>query len=107
MHLEKMGMSVFEAILARRSVRHFQTRRVDNTVLKTLLESSVWAPTAMHQEPWAFIVIQDPHTLKMLSDQAKPLFLKEIKHNGGPLDTAFHLDDNIFYNANMLNCINN
>lgn len=102
MHLETMGMSVFEAILARRSVRQFQTRTVDSAVLKTLLESSVWAPTAMHQEPWAFIVIQDQQTLKMLSDQAKPLFLKEVKQGGAPLDSALYLDANIFYNASTL-----
>ncbi|MEO7343612.1 MAG: nitroreductase family protein, partial [Methylotenera sp.] len=68
-------MTIFETILARRSVRSYHTRKVDKVTISALLEAAVRAPTAIHQEPWAFVIIQDMELLKYLSDRAKPIFL--------------------------------
>ncbi len=56
--------TVFETILARRSVRAYAPNEVGRKDIQTLLEAAVCAPTAMHQEPWAFVIVQD-----------KPLFI--------------------------------
>jgi nitroreductase len=40
----------------------------------------VQAPTALHAEPWAFIVIQDRNVLKRCSDAAKALWSAELSH---------------------------
>jgi nitroreductase len=58
---------VFEAILARRSVRIYTEEIPDSTVVNTLLEAAVRAPTAAHEEPWAFVVIQQRPLLQRLS----------------------------------------
>ncbi|MEO6118296.1 MAG: nitroreductase family protein, partial [Methylotenera sp.] len=71
----KLEMTIFETILARRSVRSYHTRKVDKVTISALLEAAVRAPTAIHQEPWAFVIIQDMELLKYLSDRAKPIFL--------------------------------
>ena len=107
MPLPKFEKSIFETILARRSVRRFKTKKVDRSTIGNLLEAAVRAPTAIHQEPWAFVIIQDKHMLKNLSDQAKPVFLAEIhqhrsEHPDHNLDVFDHPDFNIFYNANTL-----
>ena len=102
----KVDMNIFETILARRSVRQYKARVVDQTILRTLLEAAVRAPTAMHQEPWGFIIVQDINLLLQLSAIARPIFLEQIKqqalHNNQKLEDFNQTDFNIFYNANTL-----
>ncbi|MDD2933219.1 MAG: nitroreductase family protein [Methylotenera sp.] len=109
MPLLKVEMNIFETILARRSIRHYKTQVVDQVTIHILLEAAVRAPTAMHQEPWAFVIIQDKALLKKLSNHAKPLFLAKVTthqstyENHGHLLEAFRSPDfNIFYNAGTL-----
>ena len=100
-------MSVNEAIAKRRSVRSYQPGHVDESGLRSLLEAAVWAPSARHEESWAFAVVQDVKLLKRISDRAKEL-LAEVNHRDHwPLsqpgierfsDPGF----NIFYNAGTL-----
>ena len=73
------GRNVFEAILARRSTRAYTPEIVGRNTVQTLLEAAVRAPTAMHEEPWAFLIIQNKQVLKQLSDRAKPLFIEEMR----------------------------
>lgn len=107
MPLPKVEMTIFETILARRSVRRYKARKVDRTTVSILLEAAVHAPTAIHQEPWAFVVIQDKVLLRSLSDQAKPLFVAEaqekgLEHAGHSFDIFKYPDFNIFYDATTL-----
>lgn len=102
MWLPKLEQSVFETILARRSVRSYTSEPVEADVLKTLLEAAVWAPTAMHREPWGFVIIQNRQVLQDLSDRAKPLFIEELKRNSMSTDIFTHADSNIFYDAGTL-----
>lgn len=74
--------NVFETILARRSVRGYTPQQVDKDTLRTLLEAAVRAPTAMHKEPWAFLIIQNKQVLQQLSDRAKPLFIEILNGMG-------------------------
>lgn len=109
MPLLKVDMNIFETILARRSIRCYKERMVDIVTVHILLEAAVKAPTAMHQEPWAFIVIQDKKLMQKLSNRAKPLFLKKVAarqdnsaHHNNMLDAFSNPDFNIFYNAGTL-----
>lgn len=103
----KLEMSIFETILARRSVRKYKSRAMGLETIRILLEAAVRAPTAAHQEPWAFVVIQDKKLLQNLSERAKPLFIDEIHqyrnhHTGHELDIFKQADFNIFYDASTL-----
>lgn len=105
--LPKIEISIFEAILSRRSVRRYKARQIGQETIRILLEAAVRAPTAAHQEPWGFVVIQDKETLKRLSDKAKPLFINEaeqtlVDHPVHMLDIFKQPDFNIFYNASTL-----
>jgi nitroreductase len=100
-------MSVLEAIHARRSVRSYTPERLDRATILALLRAAVRAPTAVHAEPWAFVVVQDMSALRRLSDRAKPLFVEEAHR--GHLDRGGHMLDvftspafNIFYDAGTL-----
>ncbi len=73
-------MSVLDAIHERRSVRAYSPQRLDQaTVRRKLLDAAVWAPTAVHEEPWAFDIVQDVAALKSLSDRAKTIFAAEAR----------------------------
>jgi nitroreductase len=64
-------LSALDVIFMRRSVRSYTTQRLDEATIRSLLDAAVQAPTAMHEEPWAFVVIQDQALLKRYSDIAK------------------------------------
>jgi nitroreductase len=100
-------MSLTEAIYERRSVRSYASQRLDHTVILSLLKAAVWAPTAVHEEPWKFVILQDKSALRQLSDRAKPLFLEEahrahLDRGGHTFDSFAQPDFNIFYNAGTL-----
>ncbi len=99
--------NVFEAILARHSVRTYTPDVLDRDTVQTLLEAAVRAPTAMHEEPWAFVVVQDHALLQRLSDLAKPIFVEEARHRNsqGSSHSFDHFtkpDFNIFHGADTL-----
>ena len=100
-------MSVMDAILERRSVRSYSPERLEQATIRTLLEAAMWAPTAVHEEPWAFVIVRDMAALKSLSDRAKTIFAADARRTHA--DQASHLleilakpDFNIFYNAGTL-----
>jgi nitroreductase len=67
--------AVFQAIYERRAVRAYAPTPVPAATIHALLEAAVQAPTAMHYEPWAFVVIQNAGMLKRCSDRAKAMLL--------------------------------
>jgi nitroreductase len=100
-------VSLMDAIHGRRSVRAYAPQKLDQATVRTLLSAAVRAPTAIHEEPWAFVVLQDANALKRLSDRAKRFFVEEVHRThldrgGHTLDKFEHPDFNIFYNAGTL-----
>lgn len=97
---------IFETILARRSIRAYAQDEVERNAVQTLLEAAVRAPTAMHEEPWAFVVVQNKQLLKQLSDRAKPLFIERLHRShqtgGHSLDTFSNPDFSFFHDAGTL-----
>ena len=103
----KLSMSVMNAIQHRRSVRDYTSQTIGKKVIQTLLVAAVHAPTAMHEEPWSFAVIQDKKVLDRLSESAKKLVHTEAK--GSDSDRSKHKlhmmdkpDFHVFYNAGTL-----
>jgi nitroreductase len=64
-------LSALDVIFMRRSIRDYAPDALEEETVRSLLDAAVQAPTAMHTEPWAFVVIQDRATLKRLADRAK------------------------------------
>lgn len=100
-------VSVLDAIVQRRSVRSYAPRKLDWSTINALLAAAVRAPTAMHEEPWAFVVVQDPVVLKRLSDRARLLFADEphgelLARGGHALDIFASPNFNVFYNSGTL-----
>jgi nitroreductase len=102
MQVPEVELNVFETILARRSVRSYVPQEVEPSKIRILLEAAVRAPNAMHEEPWAFVIVQDKHVLRNLSDRAKPLFMKFAKRGALSFDVFSNPDFDIFYGAGTL-----
>src|ERR1019366_1221116 len=105
--LQYSDKSKLKTIYARRSVRTYSPTSLDSATVQTLLDAAVHAPTAIHEEPWAFVVVQDHALLQRLSDQAKPLFVEEMRHRNahGTSHSFDHFtspDFNIFHGADTL-----
>lgn len=98
---------VFAAINSRRSVRRYNGRIVDENTVNSLLQAAVRAPTAMHEEPWGFVVIQDKKLLNKLADKAKLNFIENVlknynKDSARIAETFSSPDFHIFYHATTL-----
>jgi nitroreductase len=97
-------MDLLEAIDGRRSVREYTEEPVDDAILRELIAAAIQAPSAINQQPWAFIVVKDAAILSRISDQAKAHFLKaSLAAPAHPFrdmlnDPKFH----IFYHAPAL-----
>jgi nitroreductase len=75
---EARPLTALDAIFARRSVRAYTPQPLDEATIRSLLDAAVQAPTAMHSEPWAFVVVQDRAALKRYSDRAKGRWAREV-----------------------------
>ena len=64
-------MDVFEAVRTMQAVRQYQDRPVSEDVLRRVLEAGRLTASGMNAQPWHFIVVQDPETLRQLGVLAK------------------------------------
>jgi nitroreductase len=97
-------MDVIEAIHRRRSVRDYTGDRVDEAVVRRILDAATWAPSAINQQPWLFTVVREQATLNHISSQAKEHLLS-TPGNSMPRhlrDMLSNPDFQIFYHAPML-----
>jgi nitroreductase len=115
MHHDLPGpLGALDVIFMRRSVRSYKPQQLDEPTIRCLLDAAVQAPTALHQEPWAFVIIQDKALLKRISDLAKGDWAAEAKrytqvHHGADADAASGFaarfanpDFSLFYDAGTL-----
>src|SRR5271157_1803530 len=63
-------MDVFEAIAARKSVRAFFDRPVEEGALKKVLEAARSAPSARNGQEWRFVAVQDRAMRERIATEA-------------------------------------
>jgi len=105
------GISALDAIYRRRATRAFASAPVGDAAILELLRAAVQAPTAMHLEPWAFVIVQDPAVLALISERAKTIAATPDGHHHRRLARAQQTgmpamfsdpNFNIFYDAGTL-----
>jgi nitroreductase len=62
---------LLEEILKRKSVRSYKKRKIEEKLLKEVLEAGRLAPSAANKQPWKFIVIKNKATRKKLAVACK------------------------------------
>jgi nitroreductase len=63
-------MDVFEAIRTVLAVRRYQDRPVPEATVRRIVEAGRLTGSAMNEQPWHFIVVQDRETLRRLGTLA-------------------------------------
>ncbi|MGZ5561778.1 MAG: nitroreductase family protein [Halobacteriota archaeon] len=60
-------MDVTKAILSRRSIRKYTEEPVSGDDIEALLTAAMHAPSAVNEQPWHFVIVQDRKTLEAIS----------------------------------------
>ena len=60
-------MDVTKAIQSRRSIRKYTEEPVSGDDIEALLTAAMHAPSAVNEQPWHFVIIQDRKTLEAIS----------------------------------------
>ncbi len=68
----------------RRSIRRFKTDPVPDSVLRDILHTATYAPSAHNRQPWRFIVITDSSAKTHLSDAMAEEFLRDLEKDNLP-----------------------
>src|SRR5688572_18883186 len=63
----------------RRSIRRFNTDPVPDSVLKEILHTATFAPSAHHRQPWRFVVMTEPAAKIHLSDAMANEFQRDLE----------------------------
>jgi nitroreductase len=61
-------MDTLQALLTRRSVRHFTPQPVEPDQVETMLRAAMHAPSACNQQPWHFIVVTARERLDAIAE---------------------------------------
>ena len=54
-------------VKTRRSIRSYTDQAIESEKIEQMLRAGMQAPSAINQQPWEFLVVQDKKTLKALS----------------------------------------
>ncbi|MFO7901129.1 MAG: nitroreductase family protein [Planctomycetota bacterium] len=60
--------SALNSIFARRSIRDYDAKDVDDTLVSDLLEAAMAAPSAVAKDPWEFVVVRDKDMLRRIAE---------------------------------------
>ena len=63
----KESDTVFDVIKKRRSIRHFDGKKIPDDLMEIILEAGRWAPSGANAQPWRFIVITKRETLEAIA----------------------------------------
>lgn len=103
--IKRSKIDVMDAIHNRRAVRNYLPQKVDAEIINQLLDAAAHAPSALHEESRAFVVVQDKSLLDRISASAKLLTsTKEQKdlQEEHVLQVVQQKEFNVFYNAPSL-----
>ncbi len=73
-----------DALKQRRSIRYYQNRPVDLTLVKSLLETASFAPSAHNAQPWRFVVLTDSENKETLANAMAQVWLAELEREHIP-----------------------
>ena len=68
----------------RRSVRRFKPDAVPDSVIKKILTTATFAPSAHNRQPWRFVVLMDVPVKEKLADAMAMDFQRDLEHDGLP-----------------------
>lgn len=61
-------MELSKVIEERRSVRHYNDKKLDRKIIEDILNNAILAPSAHNRQPWHFVIVQDQILKKEIGD---------------------------------------
>ena len=65
-------MDVREVFRNRRSIRKFTSKPIPDSFVEEIVWAASLAPTARNVQPWEFVVVKDPKTIKEIARMSSP-----------------------------------
>jgi len=78
--------SLRDFLRSRRSIRRFKPEPVPEAVLRDILHTATFAPSAHNRQPWRFIVLTEPAAKKRLANSMAMEFQRDLEQDGLPLE---------------------
>ncbi len=67
----KINVEFLEFIKKRKSIRNFIYQKIDDKIIKNIMECGRWAPSGRNSQPWHICVVIHPTVKHMLSENSK------------------------------------
>ncbi|MFQ5712362.1 MAG: nitroreductase family protein, partial [Candidatus Geothermarchaeales archaeon] len=77
-------MEIHQFIKSRRSIRRYRDGAVPGDVLRRILDSARWAPSAHNAQPWRFIVVRNPANKRRLAEEMGEAWEADLSREGVP-----------------------
>ncbi len=97
--------TVMDAMRARRAVRQYARKPIDEAAILRVIDAAVLAPSALNRQDWMFVAITDPLALDSISHKAKLHMLGLLDQTPTLRGFREHLSNpayDIFYGAPAL-----
>ena len=78
-----------DSLRLRRSIRKYKPEPVATELIKTLLETASYAPSAHNAQPWRFIILTDSEQKNALADAMAQAWLEELEKEHVPKNTRW------------------
>jgi F420 biosynthesis protein FbiB-like protein len=78
------NINLRDFLRTRRSIRRIKPDVVPDSVLRDILLTSTFAPSAHHRQPWRFVVIKESTTKKHLADSMANAFQEDLQRDNLP-----------------------
>ena len=60
---------IFQFLRAKRSIRHYKSKKVPKETILKIFEAMRYAPSASNARLWRYLIISDPQKIKTISDE--------------------------------------
>ncbi len=60
-------MELQEAIRTRRSIRRFENRKLEESLITKIIEAGTWAPSVGNSQNWYFVIIRDKKSMEKIA----------------------------------------
>jgi coenzyme F420-0:L-glutamate ligase / coenzyme F420-1:gamma-L-glutamate ligase len=80
--LNLLPVSVHDFIRSRRSVRRFLPEPVPEEVVRRIIETATWAPSAHNRQPWRFVELASAQSRQILTEKMGADFRKDLLQDG-------------------------
>jgi nitroreductase len=78
--MESKTNDLLNLIRSRRSVRNFVYKKIDNQIIKEIVDCGRWAPSGRNTQPWKVQIVSHPTVKRMIAENSK---------YGGIIESAF------------------